>query len=102
MNIRLLGSGEWHRFKQSCLGDEYNEENIKRADAQWRKTKTFICLASAWSVQYGLAAASLNSDTEFEVDENATKAQIKKAFTKSLGGKKMNKRILSSFIDQIA
>ena len=102
MNIRLLASGEWHRFKQSCLGHEYNEENVKLADAQWRKTKTFICTASAWSVQYGLAASALKNDAEFEVDENATKAQIKKAFTKSLGGKKMNKKILSSFIAQIA
>ena len=101
MNIRLLASGEWHRFKQSCLG-EYNEENVKRADQIWRKTKTFICTASAWTVQYGLAASALNSDAEFEVAEDATKAQIKKAFTKSLGGKKMNKKILSSFIEQIA
>ena len=102
MNIRLLASGEWHRFKQSCLGNDYNEENVKRADQIWRKTKTFICTASAWSVQYGLAASALNSDAEFEVAEDATKAQIKKAFTKSLGGKKMNKKILSSFIAQIA
>ena len=102
MNIRLLASGEWHRFKQSCLGHEYNEENVKLADAQWRKTKTFICTASAWSVQYGLAASALKNDAEFEVAEDATKAQIKKAFTKSLGGKKMNKKILSSFIAQIA
>ena len=102
MNIRLLASGEWHRFKQSCLGHEYNEENVKRADQIWRKTKTFICTASAWSVQYGLAASALKNDAEFEVDENATKAQIKKAFTKSLGSKKMNKKILSSFIAQIA
>ena len=102
MNIRLLASGEWHRFKQSCLGHEYNEENVKLADAQWRKTKTFICTASAWSVQYGLAASALKNDAEFEVAEDATKAQIKKAFTKSLGSKKMNKKILSSFIAQIA
>ena len=102
MNIRLLASGEWHRFKQSCLGEEYNEENVRLADIQWRKTKTFICTASAWSVQYGLAASALKNDAEFEVAEDATKAQIKKAFTKSLGSKKMNKKILSSFIAQIA
>ena len=55
-----------------------------------------------WTVQYGLAASALKNDAEFDVDENATKAQIKRAFTKSLKGKKMNKKILSSFIEQIA
>ena len=95
MNIRLLASGEWHRFKQSCLG-EYNEENVKRADQIWRKTKTFICTASAWTVQYGLAASALNTDAEFE-PKSDSKADIKRAFVKSLKGKKMNKKILSSF-----
>ena len=102
MNIRLLGSGEWHRFKIDCFGDEYTEENVARANEEWKKTKSFICASSYWTVQYGLAASALNSDTEFDVDENATKAQIKRAFTKSLKGKKMNKKVLSSFIEQIA
>ena len=103
MNIRLLGQGEWHRFKMDCFGDDdYNETNIARANAEWKKTKSFICASSYWTVQYGLAAAALKNDAEFDVDENATKAQIKRAFTKSLKGKKMNKKILSSFIDQIA
>jgi hypothetical protein len=102
MNIRLLGSGEWHRFKMDCFGEDYTEENVARANAEWKKTKSFICATSYWTVQYGLASASLNSDAEFDVAEDATKAQIKKAFTKSLKGKKMNKKILSSFIDQIA
>ena len=102
MNIRLLGSGEWHRFKMDCFGEDYTEENVARANAEWKKTKSFICATSYWTVQYGLASASLNSDSEFDVAEDATKAQIKKAFTKSLKGKKMNKKILSSFIDQIA
>ena len=85
-----------------CFGEEYTEENVARANAEWKKTKSFICATSYWTVQYGLASASLNTDAEFDVAEDATKAQIKKAFTKSLKGKKMNKKILSSFIDQIA
>ena len=103
MNIRLLSQGEWHRFKSDCFDNlEYSEQRVLEANAQWKKTKTFICATSYWSVQYGLATAALKNNAEFEVDEDATKAQIKKAFTKSLSGKKMNKKILSSFIDQIA
>ena len=58
--------------------------------------------SSAYTVQYALSIGALESDTEFEVAEDATKAQIKKAFSKSLNAKKMNKKILSSFIEQIA
>ena len=101
MNIRLLASGEWHRFKRDCFGDEYNEEKVERANAEWKKTKSFICASSAWTIQYGLASSALNSDSEFE-PKSDSKADIKRAFVKSLRGKKMNKKILSSFIDQIA
>ena len=103
MNIRLLSQGEWHRFKSDCFDNlEYSEQRVLDANAQWKKTKTFICATSYWTVQYGLATAALKNNAEFEVEESATKAQIKRAFTKSLSGKKMNKKILSSFIDQIA
>ena len=101
MNIRLLGSGEWHRFKIDCFGDEYTEENVARANAEWKKTKSFICASSYWTVQYGLAASALKNDAEFE-PKSDSKADIKRAFVKSLKGKKMNKKILSSFIEQIA
>ena len=38
----------------------------------------------------------------FIVDKDATKAEIKRAFGKSLKGKKMNKKILSEFIELVA
>ena len=39
--------------------------------------------------------SALNNDSELVVKEDATKAEIKRAFAKSLKGKKMNKKILS-------
>ena len=101
MNIRLCNSGDWGRFKRECLGYD-DHEGYEKADKEWRKTKSFICKSSAYTVQYALSIGALESDTEFEVAEDATKAQIKRAFTKSLNAKKMNKKILSSFIEQIA
>ena len=58
MNIRLLGSGEWHRFKIDCFGDDYTEENVARANAEWKKTKSFICASSYWTVQYWSSSIS--------------------------------------------
>ena len=49
-----------------------------------------------------MASSALNNDGEFDVKEDATKAEIKRAFTKSLKGKKMNKKILSEFIELVA
>tara|TARA_B100001029_G_scaffold178000_1_gene183744 strand:+ start:764 stop:2953 length:2190 start_codon:yes stop_codon:yes gene_type:complete len=101
MNIRLCTGGEWSRFKRECLGYD-DQDGYEKADREWRKTKSFICKSSAYTVQYALSIGALESDTEFEVAEDATKAQIKRAFSKSLNAKKMNKKILSSFIEQIA
>jgi hypothetical protein len=49
-----------------------------------------------------LLASSLSQEEEFSVPENATKAQIKTAFTKVLGKKKTNKKLLGSFISLVA
>ena len=49
-----------------------------------------------------MASSALGNDGEFVVKEDATKAEIKRAFAKSLKGKKMNKKILSEFIELVA
>ena len=107
MNIRLVTGNDWYRFKRQCLGYEFDgdlNDNTawQEADKEWKKTRSFICLSSAYTVQYALAISALNADDAFEVKEDAKKADIKRAFTKSLKGKKMNKKILSSFIERIA
>jgi len=45
---------------------------------------------------------TLSGDDEFTVKEDATKADIKRAFAKSLKVKKLNKRVLSEFIELVA
>ena len=49
-----------------------------------------------------MSAQSLADDTEFEVKEDATKAQIKRAFVKSLKTKKLNKKVLGEFVSLVA
>ena len=49
-----------------------------------------------------MSANSLADDSEFEVQEDATKAQIKRAFVKSLKVKKLNKKVLGEFISLVA
>jgi hypothetical protein len=49
-----------------------------------------------------LSATALSQDSEFEVDDGATKAKIKSAFVKSLKTKKLNKKVLGEFISLVA
>ena len=45
-----------------------------------------------------MSSATLSQESEFEVDDGATKAKIKSAFAKSLKTKKLNKKVLGEFI----
>ena len=48
-----------------------------------------------------MSSSALADDAEFDVDHDATKAQIKRAFVKSLKVKKLNKKILGEFISLV-
>ena len=51
---------------------------------------------------FGLSSATLAQSDDFEVEDSATKAQIKRAFIKSLKTKKLNKKVLGEFVELIA
>ena len=68
----------------------------------FKKTKSVALENVGYKVYFGMSSKTLSSSSEFEVEDDATKAQIKRAFTKSLTAKKMNRSILSKFVDLIA
>ena len=98
ISIRLLSGRDWKRY---MYGHVPNDQQ-NRADQEWKKNKSYINPHTPYTMSYLLRSEDLESSTEFEVAEDASKAQIKNAFKKSLSGKKANKKILSSFISQIA
>ena len=51
---------------------------------------------------YLIASTAVVQSTEFNVDDNASKAQITKAFKTMLKSKRTNKKVLSSFIEMVA
>ena len=120
---------EWHKFTDSLLQnlkDKFPEVNFigirvlnprdassfirKYSDAneydkihlEWKKTKSFCIKNSGYDAYFGLSSSALAQDTDFEVSEDATKSQIKKAFVKSLKTKKLNKKVLGEFISLVA
>ena len=98
ISIRLLAARDWKRFASYYIDHEHRLD----ADTQWKKNKNYIDNHTNYSISYILKTETIDSSTEFDVSDDASKAQIRNAFKKSLGGKKANKQILSSFIKQIA
>ena len=70
--------------------------------AEFRKRKSVTLKAQGYTELFLMQAESMSANSEFEVAEDATNAQIRSAFRKSLKGKANNKKILSSFISHIA
>ena len=99
IGFRILPPREASYFAKRYV--EYGDE-LEKIMKVWRKEKSFAIKKSGYHVYFGLSASALDSDDTFEVKEDATKTDIKKAFFKSLKGKKMNKKILSEFIELVA
>jgi len=106
VGIRLMDAREGSRFILcNQQGDDYTEGSFYKTKlAEWRKNKSLVLdnKEAGFDVYLGLSTSAMNNDTEFEVAEDATKAQIKSAFTKTLKNKKMNKKILSKFVEMVA
>ena len=100
IGIRILGNRDANQFIRRYVGDV--EESYIKIMSKWRKEKSFTIKNSGYHSYFGLSSTTLGNDDEFEVGDEATKAQIKRAFTKSLKSKKMNKRVLGEFMELVA
>ena len=69
---------------------------------EWKKEKQVALEGFGYTKYYLVSATNLSADAEFDVAEDASKAKIKAAFSKSLKSKKNNKKILGDFIGLIA
>jgi len=100
IGIRVLASRDANHFIRQHTG--YNLTEFNKVASQWKKDKSFSLKDTGYHKYFGLSSTAMNQETEFEVQEDATKTQIKSAFMKSLRTKKMNKKILGEFIELVA
>ncbi|OUT95695.1 MAG: hypothetical protein CBB96_03465 [Gammaproteobacteria bacterium TMED36] len=77
----------------------YNNDKIMK---EWKKNKSCTITNSGYDAYFAISSTALAQDAEFDVDDEATKAQIKRAFVKSLKTKKLNKKVLGEFIELVA
>jgi hypothetical protein len=100
IGIRVLAPREATQFMR--LYTEYDNEKISQLESSWKKNRSFTMTDVGYHAYFAISGNALAADSEFEVSDSATKAQIRSAFKKSLSTKKMNKKILSEFISLVA
>ena len=98
IGIRVLESRDANSFIRRYT----KTEAFDKIRAQWKKERAFAIKTSGYHTYFGLSASALASESGFEVDDDASKTQIKRSFMKSLKNKKMNKKILNEFVDLIS
>jgi hypothetical protein len=100
IGIRVLPGRDANRFIN--LYHSVSDKQYDKIQSDWKKLKSFTITNSGYDAYFGLSSSALSQDTEFEVADDASKAQIKSAFVKSLKSKKMNKKVLGEFIELVA
>ena len=106
IGIRVLESRDAKSFVRLYYHNaHYGYDKSKEYDtimSDWKKSKSFNIKNSGYDAYFGMSSSALSQDSEFDVDDSATKAQIKRAFVKSLKTKKLNKKVLGEFISLVA
>ena len=100
IGIRVIGGRDASRFIN--LYHSSSEKYYEQIQNDWKKMKSFIIKNSGYDAYIAMSSSALSQDADFDVKEDATKAQIKSAFVKSLKTKKLNKKVLGEFITLVA
>jgi len=101
MGIRVIDTG-FTSFVRQYAGWRNDFEKLK---AEYRKNKSVVIPNPiSFNALYAISNKGLTEDNhqEVELNDNPTKAQINKAFREMIKSSGTNRKVLSSFIDQIA
>ena len=98
IGIRVLPKRDGKYFINRYYS-QYDKE-YDRIVSDWRKFKTFTIKKSGYDAYFGMSADSLSEESEFE-PKSDSKADIKRAFVKSLKTKKLNKKVLGEFVELV-
>jgi hypothetical protein len=102
VGFRLIESTGLSNFCARYCNAEYDD--IANMQKQWKKEKSAVMPKPiSYDALYAIHARSTNTeDTGLDVEEGASKTQLKTAFKKMLSKKHNNKKILNSFISLIS
>ena len=99
IGIRVLPNRDALRFARLYYSEYCKEYQVIEKD--WKKSKSFNIKNSAYDAYFAMSSSNLADEAEFE-PKSDSKADIKRAFLKSLKVKKLNKKVLGEFIELVA
>lgn len=101
IGFRILRNSEFNKFYTNVKNISTHQipENVSK---QWKKEKSYEIDAAGYDSFYAISSSGMSSEAEFTVSEDASTAEISKAFRGMLKKKTMNKKILSSFVSLVA
>ena len=101
----IAGSGKNGKVTRSTIGSitkDWNDDSIKKCQKELRLQNVLTIKNAGYDEYYVLPSSIDMSEESIELDENSSKAQIKKAFSKKLTKKSNNRPVLRKFIDLVA
>ena len=99
IGFRILSGYEFNGF---CRKSYTDTSKLAEVSTKWKKDKSIEFNDFGYDALYAISSTNLSKDSEFEVDEEASDAQIGKAFRKMLKNKGTNKKVLSSFASLVS
>lgn len=98
IGFRILSGYEFNTFTNR----NFDWKEKAKFSEKWKKDKSVEIKNVGYDSLYAISSIGLSSNVNFDVEEEASNAQIGKAFRKMLKSKGTNKKILSSFASLVA
>ena len=98
IGIRIAGNSDFKGFVRRYSEGYVSDDIYKKI----RKDKFVALKSTGYTSYFGMLTSALSNETEFNVEEGASKAKIKSAFVKNLNSKSLNRKVLSQFVDIIS
>jgi len=101
IGFRVLERGSLSNFFY-WYGVNSQYKNVDQMRADLKKNNSLCMKTKAFDLFFGLQQSSLSVDADLKVEDDASKREIGNAFRKMFKGKKTNKFVLQTFVEQIA
>jgi len=102
IGFRIVTGTEFNRFYRYVNACQWSDEVPENILKQWRKSKAVEMNPTGYDALYAIAATALSADTTFDVADDASIAEVRKAFRSTLKKKSSNKKLLSSFASLVS
>ena len=102
LGFRICSGSDFSRFYRYVNDVRSYTDVPDQVMKNWRKFKSLEMSPAGYDAFYAISASGMNVETEFTVAEDASVAQVRKAFRDNLKKKTTNKKLLSSFAALVA